>query len=96
VKITTIIPTKKDDRPQILDDRGRPMSPADGLRAVLAELGWTQEQCAKACGLTVSSVEKWIQTNTVPVYALNLLREALENEGKPVKKEIRRKLRNPA
>jgi len=64
--------------PVILDDRGRLMDPAPGVRACLARLGWTQPVFAEKCGVKLRTVEHWLGTGLIPANALNVLRDALE------------------
>lgn len=63
--------------PVVLDDLGRLMDPATGVRACLAALGWTQPAFAERCGVSIKAVEKWLATGIVPANALNVLRDAM-------------------
>lgn len=65
--------------PVIIDDRGKLMDYAPGIRLALDKLGWTQKQFAEHTGKTLRMVEYWVGGKTSPpADALNVLRDALD------------------
>jgi DNA-binding transcriptional regulator YiaG len=72
--ITTTHPSSRYGVPVVLDDRGEPLDPPAGLRAVRARLGLSQAQLAAVCGVQRLTVAQWEQGRRgVPAAALNVL-----------------------
>lgn len=65
--------------PVILDDRGKVMDYGDGIKAILAVIGWDEEQLAVASGYkNARSIEKFRYGAIPSAQLLNVLSVELE------------------
>ncbi len=72
--ITTDHTSSAFGHPVILDDKGKPVDYAPGLKLLRGKLGLTQSQLATACGVSVRSVQNWEQgERMVDTAALNVM-----------------------
>ncbi len=72
--------------PVILDDVGKVMDYADGIREARKRLGWTQAEAAEAAGKSVRSVKLYEAGGQAPpAEYLNVLFDSLQPIGKPSK-----------
>jgi hypothetical protein len=85
--ITTEHPRSSYGIPVILDDRGRVMDYAPGLRAVMERLGWDRPTLAKRCNVSIRTVEGWFQGRMPETAALNVLADALREQEKELRKK---------
>jgi DNA-binding transcriptional regulator YiaG len=73
MKITHHHPASSYGVPVILDDKGRVMNYADGIRELRGNLGISTEDLAKACGVSRRTVENWEQGRPPSAAALNAM-----------------------
>lgn len=77
MKITTNHSASSYGVPVILDDRGRVMDYGPGIRAAMEKLGWDKRKTAAATGVSVRTVEGWLQGRMPDAAALNVLADAV-------------------
>ena len=82
MRITTRHKASSRGVPVILDDRGRPLDYAPGLRLAMERLGWDRATLAERCDVSVTTVNNWLSPNAprMPeVRCLNVLADAIED-----------------
>lgn len=66
-------------QPVILDDAGKVMDYAPGIRAARAKLGLTARQLGELCGVSERTVNGWEQGRMPETAALNMIGKLLHS-----------------
>lgn len=73
MQVTTHHPSSSYGQPVILSDDGSVMDYPSGIKAIRANLGWSTQQFADACGVSRRTVEGWEQGRMPTAAALNVM-----------------------
>jgi hypothetical protein len=80
IEITTRHPASQHGQPVILID-GQLVDPGEGFDTCLHHLGWSSNEAAEKIGRVVNNIRIWRRgLKPVPAYALNVLRDAIEDQ----------------
>jgi hypothetical protein len=80
ISITTRHPASQHGQPVILID-GQLVDPGEGFDICLTRLGWSSNEAAEKIGRVVNNIRIWRRgIKPAPAYALNVLRDAIEDQ----------------